>query len=44
MLQCPKCKSKDMNFLPWLGMIYECRNCGYRGPIAVTTKKVSKIQ
>jgi DNA-directed RNA polymerase subunit RPC12/RpoP len=34
-MECPKCKSKNLNFLPWLGYIYECRDCGYRGPVAV---------
>ena len=32
---CPKCKSKDLNFMPWLGLIYECRKCGWRGPVVV---------
>jgi uncharacterized metal-binding protein (TIGR02443 family) len=34
---CPKCKSLDI-FL-WLGgnagIIYECKNCGYRGPVVL---------
>ncbi|HLC59021.1 MAG TPA: hypothetical protein VJH34_00680 [archaeon] len=33
-----------MKFMPWLGMIYECIDCGYRGPLAVSKiEKVKKI-
>ncbi|MEK6909862.1 MAG: hypothetical protein AABW61_02165 [Candidatus Aenigmatarchaeota archaeon] len=39
-MQCPKCRSKDLNFLPWLGLIYECRKCGLRTPVTITKKKV----
>lgn len=28
---CPKCGSEELNYEPWLGEIYECRDCGYRG-------------
>jgi|GEM_PF-5102319 hypothetical protein len=31
-----------MVFLPWLGMIYECKQCGYRGPIALSEIKKMK--
>jgi len=24
-----------LNYLPWLGEIYECRDCGYRGALVV---------
>jgi len=34
-MECPVCKNKRMNFLPWLGMIYECKKCGYRGPLVI---------
>ncbi len=34
-MYCPRCGNKGMNFLPWLGTIYECTNCGYRGPLAL---------
>jgi C4-type Zn-finger protein len=34
-LECPKCGGKNLNFLPWLGMIYECRKCHYRGPLTI---------
>jgi Zn ribbon nucleic-acid-binding protein len=40
MKQCPKCKSKDLILLPWLGLIYECKKCGYKGPVFI--KKVKK--
>lgn len=39
MLECPKCKSTSIKFLPWLGMIYECKDCGYRGPVVIKRKK-----
>ncbi|HDN68447.1 hypothetical protein B6V00_04015 [ANME-1 cluster archaeon ex4572_4] len=32
---CPKCGSNNLNYLPWLGEIYECRDCGYRGALVV---------
>ena len=35
--KCPRCNSKDVNI--WmganLGIIYSCKNCGYRGPLIV---------
>jgi len=41
-VHCPKCKSKDLNFMPWLGLIYECRNCGWRGPVVVRKGKLGR--
>ncbi len=38
---CPKCKSENLNFKPWLGMMYECRKCGWQGALALEKKKVS---
>ena len=38
--ECPKCKSKHLKYLPWLGEIYECKKCGYRGPL--TLEKLTK--
>lgn len=39
---CPKCKSLDIYL--WLGgnlgIIYECNECGYRGPVVL--EKVEK--
>jgi DNA-directed RNA polymerase subunit M/transcription elongation factor TFIIS len=32
---CPKCGSENLNYEPWLGEIYECRNCGYRGVLVI---------
>lgn len=37
--ECPKCKSRYLNFMPWLGLIYECRKCGWRGPLVITKRK-----
>jgi len=41
-MQCPKCKSENLNFLPWLGMIYECKDCGYRGPLVIEKKEINR--
>lgn len=35
-LICPKCKNKDLTFLPWLGNIYECHNCGFRSNFVIS--------
>ncbi len=35
MKHCPRCGSKHLNYLPWLGEIYECRECGYRGALVI---------
>jgi phenylalanyl-tRNA synthetase beta chain len=35
-LKCPKCKNKDLIFLPWLGNIYECHNCGFRSNFVIS--------
>ena len=40
MRQCPRCKSADISLVPWLGMIYECKNCGYKGPLVLERRKV----
>jgi len=37
---CPKCGSKNLNFLPWLGLFYECRDCGWRGVLAIKKKEI----
>ena len=28
---CPKCESDDIIYIPWLGQLWECKKCGYRG-------------
>jgi DNA-directed RNA polymerase subunit M len=33
--RCPRCGSKDLNQKPWLGELYECRECGYQGALVV---------
>jgi len=32
---CPKCGSENLNYEPWLGEIYVCRDCGYRGVLVI---------
>ncbi len=34
-IKCPICGDDDLIYLPWLGQIYECRKCGYRGPVVL---------
>ncbi|MFH1229495.1 MAG: hypothetical protein V1678_03665 [Candidatus Aenigmatarchaeota archaeon] len=30
---CPKCGSENMTYNPWLGQIWSCQHCNYRGPV-----------
>jgi len=30
---CPQCGSDNITFNPWLGQIWTCQHCGYRGPL-----------
>ncbi|MBU5558058.1 MAG: MGMT family protein [Candidatus Aenigmatarchaeota archaeon] len=32
---CPKCKQQTLLYMPWLGQIWDCKNCGYRGPLVI---------
>lgn len=41
-MYCPRCGSDRLNFMPWLGMVYECYDCKYRGPVAVG--KIEKLK
>ena len=34
-MQCPKCRSEDITYLPWIGQLWECKKCGYRGPLVL---------
>ncbi len=44
---CPRCGSEDVYWasgLPQLWSLWECRNCGYRGPLIIENGKLaSKI-
>jgi len=33
--RCPLCKSDSINYQPWIGQMWVCQNCGYRGPIII---------
>ncbi|MBU0898266.1 MAG: hypothetical protein KKB03_03550 [Nanoarchaeota archaeon] len=35
--KCPECESKNITFSTGLqlGMIYQCKECGYRGPLII---------
>ena len=41
---CPKCKSK--NIFIWMGaqagVIYECKDCGYHGPLIIEEYRITK--
>lgn len=42
-MRCSNCKKKDtLTYLPWLGQIYECSNCGYRGVLIGEDEETSK--
>lgn len=41
--KCPKCGSSDLDFKPFLGLIYVCRKCGWSGPLVVEEKKGQKV-
>jgi len=43
-LCCPMCGSSDLNFKPWLGIVYECRGCGWRGPLALRKRRGRRRQ
>jgi hypothetical protein len=32
-ISCPKCGSENMTYNPWLGQIWSCQHCNYRGPV-----------
>jgi hypothetical protein len=35
-LTCPKCGSDNLSYNPWLGQIWTCQRCNYRGPVGLT--------
>ncbi|MDI6798585.1 MAG: hypothetical protein QMD12_01135 [Candidatus Aenigmarchaeota archaeon] len=37
--RCPVCRSKDLDYMVWLGQKYRCRRCGYFGPLFIEEKK-----
>ena len=39
---CPKCGSAELNYLPWLGEIYVCRNCGYQGALVIEDGELAR--
>lgn len=39
---CPKCGSKEIKYLPWLGEIYECKDCGYQGALIVEDGELAR--
>jgi len=41
--KCPNCGSIDLNFKPWLGLVYTCRKCGWQGTVVVEEKKGQEV-
>ena len=39
---CPRCGSESLEYQPWLGEIYQCKDCGYRGSFIIEDGKLSK--
>jgi len=39
---CPRCGSKNLNYTPWLGEIYVCRACGYKGALVVEDGEIAE--
>ncbi|MFQ6020873.1 MAG: hypothetical protein ACE5J4_02530 [Candidatus Aenigmatarchaeota archaeon] len=37
--RCPKCKSKNIKYIPWLGQMWRCPQCNYQGPLVVEEDK-----
>lgn len=42
MKSCPCCGSKNLNYMPWLGEIYLCRECGYNGALVVENGEIAE--
>ena len=38
---CPRCGSKNLNYTPWLGEMYICRDCSYRGALIVEDGEIA---
>ena len=38
---CPRCGSKNLNYKPWLGELYVCRECGYQGALVVENGEIA---
>jgi len=34
-MQCPRCGNPRIHYWPWLGQMWNCRACGYRGALVV---------
>jgi len=37
MYKCPHCKSKNIKYDPWIGQMWRCPDCNYRGPLVIET-------
>ena len=38
---CPRCGSRNLNYEPWLGEIYICRDCGYQGALIIEDGEIA---
>lgn len=41
---CPQCGSKNLNYVPWLGEIYMCRECGYKGALIIENSEFAEAR
>jgi len=40
--RCPICKSKELDYMVWLGQKYRCRKCKYFGPLVIKKEEIVK--
>lgn len=43
-MQCPRCGNPRIHYWPWLGQMWNCRACGYRGALVVEDLSVKMRQ
>ena len=39
---CPRCGSKDLKYMPWLGEIYSCKDCNYQGALIIENGEIAE--
>jgi len=42
--RCPICKSKELDYMVWLGQRYRCRKCKWMGVLALEERKPKKFK
>ncbi len=42
-IYCPKCGSTKLKWMqPWIGQVYDCQECGYRGSLVVQDGELAR--